>query len=164
MKNIKFQNQDCFIVENNEIQLTIPYSIGPRILAINFHGKKNLLAELPDFTTQVPDGKPYHFYGGHRLWRAPEEMPTTYDYDDQLVEIIETNTGVIIRKPKEQLSGMEKTLNINFDPDLPRVRIEHTLKNCGNDAVECAPWAITQFRPGGVAILPQQQNRYRVSP
>lgn len=158
MHNIIFQNQDCVVFENEKIQLIISRSIGPRILAINFHGRKNLLAELPDFTTQVPNGKPYHFYGGHRLWMAPEYMPLTYEYDDQPVQIVADGDSVLIMKDIEKNSGIEKTIRLKLDPDAAIVSVEHVLKNCGNKPLECAPWAITQFRTGGVAILPQNRT------
>jgi hypothetical protein len=38
--------------------------------------------------------------------------------------------------------------------DQPKITITHTLTNHNAWAVECAPWAITQLKPGGVAILP----------
>ncbi len=158
MKNVKFSNQDCVIIENNNIEVTISHSIGPRILAINFHGKRNLLAELPDFTTQLPDGNPYHFYGGHRLWMAPEQVPLTYEYDDQPVKIVEDGDSVLIKKDIEKNSGIEKTIRLKLDPYKALVSVEHALKNCGNQPLECAPWAITQFRTGGVAILPQNRT------
>lgn len=158
MQNISFQNYDCVALRNEKIQLIISQSIGPRILALNFHGKKNLLAELPDFTTQVPNGKPYHFYGGHRLWMAPEHMPLTYEYDDQPVQIVADGDSVLIKKDTEKDSGIEKTIRLKLDPDAAVVSVEHGLKNCGNQPLECAPWAITQFRTGGVAILPQNRT------
>lgn len=158
MKNISFQNYDCVALSNDMIQIVISRSIGPRILAINFHGKKNLLAELPDFITQVPDGKPYHFYGGHRLWMAPELMLLTYEYDDQPVQIVADVDSILIKKDTEKNSGIEKTIRIKLDSDAAFVSVQHGLKNCGNQPLECAPWAITQFRTGGVVILPQNRK------
>ncbi|MGB7872807.1 MAG: hypothetical protein WBL25_00375, partial [Anaerolineales bacterium] len=38
------------------------------------------------------------------------------------------------------------------------------LTNRGLWPVECAPWAITQFRTGGVAILPQSREQTEVLP
>ncbi|MBE0685620.1 MAG: hypothetical protein IH585_06435 [Anaerolineaceae bacterium] len=157
MQNINFQNQECVVLENDKIQLIISRSIGPRILALNFHGSPNLLAELPDFTTQMPDGQPYHFYGGHRLWMAPEHVPLTYEYDDQPVKIVEDGDSVLIMKDIEMNSGIKKTIRLKLDTDQAIVSVEHVLKNCGNTPLECAPWAITQFRTGGVAILPQNR-------
>ncbi|PKO06646.1 MAG: hypothetical protein CVU41_05980 [Chloroflexi bacterium HGW-Chloroflexi-3] len=157
MQNTNFQNQDCIVIENEKIQLIVSRSIGPRILGINLRGRKNLLAELPDFTTQVPNGKPYHFFGGHRLWMAPENIPLTYEYDDQPVKIIAEDGSILIKKAIEKNSGMEKAIRLKLDPDEALVSVEHELKNWNNKPIECAPWAITQFRTGGVAILPQSK-------
>jgi hypothetical protein len=35
-----------------------------------------------------------------------------------------------------------------------KVIITHELKNCSSVSIKCAPWAITQLRPGGTAALP----------
>jgi hypothetical protein len=64
----------------------------------------------------------------------------------------------LIKKDTEKNSGVEKTIRIKLDPDAAIVYVEHVLKNCGNEVRECAPWAITQFRSGGVAIMPQNNT------
>jgi hypothetical protein len=46
----------------------------------------------------------------------------------------------------------------------PQVIVNHTLTNRGLLPVECAPWAITQLKTGGVAILPQAQQQTEVLP
>jgi len=158
MKRIRFQNQDCVVLENTNLQLIISESIGPRILGLRFQGGENLLAELPDFTTYLPDGLPYYFYGGHRLWAAPEIMPSTYDPDDNPVEISSEENIILVKKEKEKFSDLEKSLKIQLDPEKPIVTIEHVLKNCGSHTIECAPWAITQLRTGGTAILPLRKD------
>ena len=158
MQKIKFQNQDCFLFENKKIQLVLSQSVGPRILGFNLQGAKNILAELPDFKTPLPDGSHYHMFGGHRLWIAPEHMPLTYDHDNQPVSITIDHNTIIIKKEIETQSGIEKSLKIQLDSVLAKVEIEHILKNCGNLPIECAAWAITQLKPGGVAILPQSNN------
>jgi hypothetical protein len=158
MQKIKFQNQDCILVENNKIQLIFSQSIGPRILGFNLHGAKNILAEIPDFKTPLPDGSYYHMFGGHRLWIAPENIPLTYSHDNQPVSITIDHNTIIIKKEIETQSGMEKSLKIQIDPDTAKVEIEHILKNCGNQPIDCAAWAITQLIPGGVAILPQSKH------
>ncbi len=106
----------------------------------------------------MPDGKPYHFYGGHRLWMAPESMPLTYEYDDQPVQIKKDGDFIWIKKDIEMNSGLEKTIRLKLDPHKAIISVEHVLKNCGLKPLECAPWAITQFRTGGVAILPQNRT------
>lgn len=158
MKSIQFQNYDSVLLENQQIQLIISRSIGPRILGLNFHGKQNLLAELPNFTTPLPDGNSYHFYGGHRLWMAPENISLTYELDDQPVEIISDGDSILISKHVELKTGIEKSIRVRLDKDKPVITLEHELKNCGNKTLVGAPWAITQLKTGGIAILPQAKE------
>lgn len=157
MKKVRFQNYDCFLLENNFLQMIISSSVGPRILSLNLHGKQNILAGLPDFTATLPDGSAYHFLGGHRLWVAPEQMPLTYDHDDKPVDVTLLVEGVQITKKVEELSKIQKSILIKLDPEKPQISITHYLLNTGKQPIECAPWAITQFKTGGLAILPQNR-------
>lgn len=145
---------DCISLEKGRLHLEIARSIGPRILSLNLDGGPNLLAELPDFVTLRPDGKTYAFYGGHRLWLAPEDATLSYGLDDHPVEILPIENGLKIVKPTELETGIEKAIQIDLPDQSPKVIITHQLKNCGSTPVKYAPWAITQFRTGGTAILP----------
>jgi hypothetical protein len=144
----------CITLENKSLHLEIARSIGPRILGLSLQGGSNLLAELPDSVTNRPDGKVYHFYGGHRLWLSPEDPILSYDLDNGPVEVIPVENGLRIVKPVEVDSGIEKTIQVVLPDDKPRVIITHQLKNCGSNTIKCAPWAVTQFRVGGTAVLP----------
>ena len=162
MQTIKYLDFDCVPLENASLSLLVTQSVGPRIISLRFIGGENLFAELPDFITERPDGNVFHFYGGHRLWHAPENMPRTYALDDEPVEIIPTQNSLTVRQPVEAETGIEKSIQISLVKDKPQVILHHTLTNRGRWPVECAPWAITQFRTGGAAILPQllQQSIY----
>lgn len=143
-------------LENDNLRLEIARSVGPRILGLSFKKGPNLLAELPGFTTLRPDGKAYVFYGGHRLWLSPEDAILSYGLDDRPVEILPIENGLKITKPTEVDTGIEKTLQVVLPDQSPKVIITHQLKNCGSTPVKYAPWAITQFRTGGIAILPMK--------
>jgi hypothetical protein len=158
----KFLGQDCVYLENQVVNLLVTQSVGPRIISLRFNGGDNLFAELPDYVTDRPDGKSYHFYGGHRLWHAPEAMPRTYSQDDQPVDIAPTSNGLLITQPVDIQTGIEKSIQISLVENKPQVIVQHVLTNHGLWPVECAPWAITQFKTGGVAILPQ--SLIRISP
>jgi hypothetical protein len=147
-------DHDCISLKNDSLRLEIARSIGPRILGLSFMGSPNLLADLPDFVTQRPDGKTYHFYGGHRLWRSPEDSILSYSPDDIPIEVTSIQNGLVITKPIELDSGIEKSMQIVLSDHTARVVITHGLKNCNPAPITCAPWAITQFRTGGTAILP----------
>lgn len=164
MRKTTFQNQDCVVLENSQLELIIPQSIGPRVLSLKFRGSSNLFAELPDFTTIRPDGRPYHFYGGHRLWLTPEEPMYSYGLDDLPVEISETLDGLFVKKPVEPETAVEKSLLFALDADQSKLTVTHKLMNRGTASIEYSAWAITQFRTGGVAILPQSQAPTQLLP
>jgi hypothetical protein len=164
MDTIKFLDFDCASLENKTIALLVTKSVGPRIISLRFNGGENLFAELPDFVTERPDEKPFHFYGGHRLWHSPESMPRTYELDDEPVEIIPTDTSLSVMQQTETQTGIEKSMRISLVGDNPQVIVRHTLTNRGLWDVECAPWAITQFKTGGVAILPQSREQTEFLP
>jgi len=147
-------DQDCIHLENDSLRLAVARSIGPRILGLSLQDGPNMLAELPDFVTDRLDGKAYHFYGGHRLWRSPEDLILSYCLDDIPVEITSIQNGLKITKPTEVDSGIEKSIQLVLPDNKARAIITHQLKNCNPNPIKCAPWAITQFRTGGTAILP----------
>jgi hypothetical protein len=151
MQTVKFSGHECVALENGAIKLLVTQSVGPRILFLSFNGSRNLLAELPDFVKECPGVGAFHFYGGHRLWEAPEALSRTYLPDDRAVEIM----------PR---TGMQKTIEVVLHGEAPRVTITHRLTNRGLWPVTCAPWAITQLRTGGVAILPQVSDDTGVLP
>jgi hypothetical protein len=164
METVNFLGQNCFSLENGTLKLLVAQSIGPRILSLSFNGCENLLAELPDFVTDCPGTGAFHFYGGHRLWHAPEELSRTYLPDDSPVKVVPGENGVLVTQDVEIKTGLQKSLEICLQVDVPRVVITHHLSNRGLWPVTCAPWAITQLKIGGVAILPQTSEETGVLP
>jgi hypothetical protein len=155
MKTVDFLGIECVELTNGEITLLVTQSVGPRVISLRLGEEENLLAELPDFTLDCPGKGAYHIYGGHRLWHAPEDPARTYLPDDQPVEINEVERGVQVIQLVEVETGIQKELVIQLAPDQAVVEVEHILSNQGLWPVTCAPWAITQMKPGGVAVLPQ---------
>jgi hypothetical protein len=99
---------------------------------------------------------PYFIRGGHRVWHAPEAFPRSYLPDNEGLVLENLADGVRMTQPVEPGSGIRKSIEVRLAPDQAGVTLTHALKNEGNWPVELAPWAITQIRLGGVAILPQQ--------
>ncbi|MBM3126408.1 MAG: hypothetical protein FJZ87_15290 [Chloroflexi bacterium] len=155
MKTVKYQGHECCQLTNRALDLLITRSVGPRILSLRHQGGENLFAELPDFVADCPGSGPFHFYGGHRLWHAPEDPCRTYQPDDSPVEIIPQNNGLLMTQNVEARTSLQKFWEIRLPGDVSQVVITHHLTNRGLWPVTCAPWAITQFKVGGIAILPQ---------
>jgi hypothetical protein len=164
MNTTKFLDFDCISLGNASLNLLVTKSVGPRVISLRLNGGDNLFAELPDLVARRPDGEMFHFYGGHRLWHAPENMPRTYIQDDGPVDIVSTRNGLLVTQPVEVQTGIEKSMLISLVEEKPQVIVRHTLTNRGLWPVECAPWAITQLKTGGVAILPQSQQQTEVLP
>ncbi|MGB3906328.1 MAG: hypothetical protein WBB22_15570 [Anaerolineae bacterium] len=150
-----FAGYDCVKLENDALTLWVTQSVGPRIIGLALQGSANLLAELPDETLDCPDGGSFSFRGGHRLWHAPEDPQRTYIPDDAPVTITDVESGILVTQPIEAQTGIQKSLTITLPGQDAHVTIDHTLHNSGRRPVELAPWAITQLKPGGIAILPQ---------
>lgn len=153
MEESRLQGLDCVRLSNGALTLVVTRSVGPRVLALHWQGSANLFAELPGLTLDGAARGRFHFRGGHRLWHAPELPARTYVPDDEPVEIEPVENGIVATAPVEPDTGLQKRLAIRLEGE--RVYLDHTLINHGLWPVECAPWAITQMRPGGVAILPQ---------
>jgi len=152
---VRFAGYECVKLQNNALDLWVTQSVGPRIIGLALTDGANLLAELPDETVACPGGKTFRFRGGHRLWCAPEDPTRTYLPDDDPVAIVEQADGISVIQPVETQTGIQKSLSVCLAGPEARVVIDHRLQNQSAVPVELAPWAITQLRPGGVAILPQ---------
>ena len=154
----------CLKLENGAVSLWLITSAGPRIIGFSLPEGNNVLAELPDLTLPTADDQVNRLRGGHRLWHAPEDGVRTYVPDDLPPVIEEIENGVCATQPVESLTGIEKQICVILPDERPRAVIEHKLTNHGIWPVELAPWAITQLKPGGLAILPQPTANTRLLP
>lgn len=135
-------------LENEFLRLDYLTHAGPRIIGLYANGVEgNLLAETPEVHWPTPHGE-YYLYGGHRLWKAPEDP--FYNCPEDHVQVIAAKDRVILRSGIDA-AGLEK--EISFCLDRNRVRLQHRLTWHGKEPLELAPWAITQLRLGGMAIL-----------
>src|SRR5687768_885223 len=164
MKTVDFLGHECYTFTNERLKLLVTRSVGPRILFLGFVEGENLLAELPDFVTDCPGTGVFHFYGGHRLWHAPEQPSRTYLPDDFPVEIAPFENGLLVTQNTEGQTGLQKCWEISLSDDMAQVVITHRLTNHGLWPITCAPWAITQLKTGGMAILPQTRENTGVLP
>ena len=157
MKTTQYSGYECVELANDALSVLITKSIGPRIISLSLKGKENLLAQIPDAVAECTNVGPYHFYGGHRLWHAPEDVGRTYMPDDDPVTVTEIDHGVHLQQNVEKLTGMQKSMEVILPGAQPQLTIKHQITNHGLWPVETAAWAITQIRPGGTAILPQSK-------
>ena len=141
------------------LELDCLATAGPRVVRLKYKGSANLLAEVPEIAIPTPYGD-YHYLGGHRLWHSPESIPRTYIPDAEGLDVSELPDGLVLDGRPEAGTGIHKRIEIYLDPDEAKVTLAHTLTNEGMWDVELAPWTITMFRLGGVAILPNRADEH----
>lgn len=155
MKSGTFHGLPTYILSNDHLTIEILQNAGPRIVRLHPAGREqNLFAELPHKQLPSPHG-PYTLYGGHRLWHAPETEARTYVPDDEGLRVEEIENGVRMWLKADPHSHITKALELRLDPRRPALTVQHILSNEGLWPVQLAAWGITQFAPGGLAILPQ---------
>jgi hypothetical protein len=133
-------------------ELVAATAFGPRLIGLSRRGGPQVLAELDDsVSVEHPGGGIYRFHGGHRLWAAPEIPLITYAPDDQPCLVAAMPDGFTISSEAD-VAGMVKELRIGLEDD--RLTVHHVITNRGHIPIRIAPWAITQFRMGGIALIP----------
>lgn len=153
----EFNGMPCRWLENGTIKLAVTTSQGPKIVFWGYKDGSNIFVELPNATIPTPMGE-YNLLGGHRLWYAPERIETTYWPDINPVEVTDIPGGAIFTAPADG-HGIAKEMVVTLSPDGPEVRVNHIIRNTGEDDVVLAPWAISMCRQGGVALLPQPLDK-----
>jgi len=150
LETVSFEGHDCVRLEDGDVALVATISTGPRILGLLVEGV-NLFAVLPDAILDGPDGERFRFVGGHRLWVAPEVPSITYRSDDRACAVTEVEDGVIVEAPPD---GAQLAKSIAVRRDSPGWIVDHVVRNASRRSITIAPWAITQLRTGGEALLP----------
>jgi len=148
-------NLPLFTLQNDFLRLQTGANLA-RIFHLSLPDGPNWFA-APQITPVVSPYGEFHFWGGHRLWHAPEAMPRTY-LPDQPAERTALPDGLLLQAAPEPWTGIAKSLEIHLHPARPQVRIVHRLSNQGPWAAQTAAWALTMFRLGGQAIFPQRQT------
>jgi len=151
---------------NPSIWLEVLASGGPRLVRLGLaESSANLLAETPDLGWDTPNGR-YELLGGHRLWFAPEDPAAVAVPDGEGLAIEPAAGGVRLTGGPEAATGLVRSFDIHLHPTGPSFTICLEIANRGRDAIELAPWSITQLPLGGRVVLPQPRASagHRVRP
>lgn len=143
----------CCRLSNGLVEVFATVEVGPRLIRFGFAGGGNILKEYPDELGQT-GGAEFRFYGGHRLWHAPESRPRTYYPDNEPVGWAPIELGARLTQAVEATTGIQKEIEIRLPDGEARVELTHRLRNTNLWPVRLAPWALTALAPGGTAILP----------
>lgn len=133
-------------------ELEVYTDAGPRISRYGVRDGENLLIDLPTASILLDDGREYRLRGGHRLWTAPEVPQRTYVPDDAPCVVTSAARTVTAVQPAPEEFPIERSITVSVGTT--GVEVTHQLTNRSDSAIRLAPWAITQLVPGGVAIMP----------
>lgn len=141
----------CMEITNGLLEMVVTLDIGPRIIRFAMADGENMMAELPEKVEPINGWK---IWGGHRLWTSPEEMPRTYELDNAPIEYELIENGIVLRHPRDPISGMIKEMEITLDEETTVVDVLHRVINDNAWPVEFADWAITVMDKGGKLVAP----------
>jgi hypothetical protein len=149
LETVSFEGHDCVRLEDGGVAILVTISAGPRVLGMMVE-QENLFAVLPDSFLDTPDGERFRFLGGHRLWVAPEVPSITYRVDDRPCAVAEVEGGVGVEAPPDG-AQLAKAIWVRRASD--GWLVDHVVRNASRRSITIAPWAITQLRTGGEAVL-----------
>lgn len=146
-------------IENDFLRVDYLTSVGPRIIGLySKQAGVELLAPSFDMHWTTPHGE-YYLYGGHRIWKSPED--SFYNCPEDNLTVITESNKVTLRNDVDA-SGLQKEISFTLDEN--RLLLTHQLIWHGGERIELAPWTITQVPLGGIAILPQSGIREGSAP
>lgn len=144
-------------IANAEVELVVATDFGPRILVYRHLDGRNILGWLDPSTQSKPTrfGEPWHIYGGHRLWHAPEDPELSYVPDNHRVPFhVEKDGTVVVGGAIEEGTSLRKEMLVRLDEEGTGVTIEHRITNAGPASIDLAAWALSVMAPGGTAFFP----------
>lgn len=144
---------NCHRLSNGIAELIVSGDFGPRVLRFSFTDGENQFHEQYDVAHATPEDK-FRFFGGHRLWAAPEDPVRTYVPDNSPIRVSYADGVLSVVMDAEPVAQIEKTIDISLDPTSARAIVTHTLTNRGAWPVETAVWALSVMEAGGTAVLP----------
>jgi hypothetical protein len=111
-----FHGHKAVVLENEHFRLECLAQAGPRVVRLIPHWTgENLFAELPNFSKKTSVGE-YQFFGGHRLWYAPESMSYSYISDSFGITLKEVPDGIRLTGMDEPGTGFRKTITFRSAP------------------------------------------------
>ncbi len=151
VEEIEYRGVAAVELSHGAAAAVVTTAFGPRIVSFTNGDHPNLLAWLPDAGIDLEPRGRFSFYGGHRLWVAPEVPDWTYDPDDAVVGVEQLDTSVrFTARPNR--APVTRFISVGFDEG--RLVVDHLIRSERDRDSQFAVWAITQFEPGGTGLVP----------
>lgn len=153
----------CAVLENDGMKALVTLDVGPRIIYLSpqkegwesnlfFEDLGDEINKQGSFFDEHFGGDAWHIYGGHRLWKSPEDLASYYP-DNSPCQMIEKEGEVLFTREKECTTGLVKEIGIKFiGKDTMQVR--HAFINKGAKSMEVSLWGLSVMAAGGTLVLP----------
>ncbi|HMW06702.1 MAG TPA: hypothetical protein PK079_18710 [Leptospiraceae bacterium] len=143
--------ENSFRVKMSGLEFVIPTQIGPRILHFSRIGEENIFKVMED-QIQNSKSKSWLNFGGHRLWRAPEDKILTYSPENSNVEI-QTQKEFISISKVDSVNQILKEIEISPIKDYS-IQVKHKITNLSDKKQTLSVWALTVLPLSGKALIP----------
>jgi len=143
--------ENCYRINNGEVELIVTGDVGPRIIRYGFVGGQNLFKEFPDQLGKSGEAT-FQLRGGDRVWKAPEDPIASWAPDNVPVTVQITPSGIIAREPIEPETHLQKEIEVSLAPSGTSVTVSHRITNRSLFPLEFAPWALTMMAQGGTVV------------
>lgn len=145
---------NCIRLTNGKIELIATIDVGPRIVYFGFTGGQNFFHLIPEHAGKTGEDV-FRYYGGHRLWIAPENIPLSYYPDNFPVQYVYEN-DVLTLTQKESTTAIVKQLEIKLSKDKNDATVVHRFVNEGSASFNVSTWGLSMLAAGSRAIVPQE--------
>lgn len=166
IKNVNFSTfGNCLEISNGVVVLRVTTDLGPRIIYYGTTDEDNMMhtddlglnkrpSEFLD--KNYKKGEVWKIYGGHRLWKSPEDE-ASYQPDHNKVDVTLFDNGAEFFSGNDKVTGIGKTIKVTM-ADNGDVTVEHAFYNCGDKPLNVALWALSVMNKYGTAVIPMSKE------
>lgn len=169
MSEVNYKNYGmCAKFQKNGIVMLVTLDVGPRVIYYgteehNFFNEdidRNVSNGGEYFDKEFKAGEKWFLYGGHRVWKSPEDMET-YVPDNSAVDAEYDENGG--RFTSHCAKNFDYTLKVALEED-GTASIENIITNKSCENRELAVWALTVVEKGGTLIVPLNDAKDSLNP
>ena len=156
---------NCLFLSNHYIELVVTLDLGPRIISYRRLSGENVFfedidresdLENPEIETLFGSSAKWLGYGGHRLWKSPEDYASYYPDHDKVEYRIREN-GFDFIAPIQKHTFLQGVTSIDF-LDTNSVKITSRLFNRSKNMKTFAVWSLAMLKGPGLEIVPLPQD------
>lgn len=157
----------CVRFERGGTKVLVTLDLGPRIIwfgtaetnFLNEDRERNVDKGGEYFDLRFGKGTKWYLYGGHRVWKSPEDLET-YVPDNVPVEADVREYGGTFTC--RVALNLDYTLDLDLDED-GRLTVKDIVTNKG-EARTLAVWGLTVMAKGGVMVMPTNEPKDELNP